>query len=184
MARKKHRWLEARRCGAHVRPLTCPVPSEPLLWCKSLRSRVPSLDPDLSWAGLVHPGLLPPMLCHPETEPSGEAGSQRDEGRTEGSWPLLRTPLESQSCSFASLLSEGLRGRVGWGEKAAGGEVLPATLHPHPCWGFQTAQTPILQSNQSLHPPPVSPFGLSWGTVRPRRQEAMVEEGRPGWGKG
>ena len=50
----------------------------------------------------------------------------------EGSWHVPSTPLESPSCTFASVLSDGLRGRVGVGreEEVGGGRhfLMPSTL--------------------------------------------------------
>ena len=104
--------------GAQVGPLTCPVPSESPLWCKSLHSCVLGLRPELGggWCTLVSSHPCSAIL---ETEPSGDAGSQIDDGRTEGS---SAAPASSPraACTFVSLLSEGLRGRVGVGRGGGG----------------------------------------------------------------
>ena len=76
-------------------PLLCPV--------LGLRPEVGG-----GWCTLGSSHLCSAIL---ETEPSGEAGSQRDEGRTEGS-SAAPTSSPRAACTFASLLSEGLRGRV------------------------------------------------------------------------
>lgn len=133
--------------GAQVGPLTWPVPSEPLLWCKSLHSCVPSLGSDLRWAGAgAH--WAPPTCALPSWKRSLQEKLAPREMRGEQKGPLLHPlqvpepPAPLRVCSV-----RGSGAGWGWGEEAVGREVLPAALHPHPCWGFQTAQTPTLQSS-------------------------------------
>lgn len=99
----------------------------------------------------------------------------------DGSWHHSCTPLGSQACDFARLLSDGLRGRVWPGERGRGRHFLvPSNLW----FCSHISQTLVLQSGQSLCPPPAVPFGLCWGTARLRKQEAMVEEGGDGGEEG